>query len=270
MAAAPLTAPILGAQVLHLGSCRLIFCVLVLVAASGLTLFYRHVDETLPPQKRTPLRPAALIHNYGILLRDRHALGHMLSAGFMFAGMMAFVAASPFVYIELFGVAAEYYGLLFSLNVIALMVLTALANRFSHLSSKRILQLTFGLITLVSTLLIVLSAVAEPALALIVLACVFFVGTFGIISAHTLSEVMNRFATISGSTSALAGSLRFGVGSLGGAAVGLLHDGTSVPMTLVMAVCGILAVISFLAAGQPPAADPIETDVPADAAVKAA
>lgn len=270
MAVAPLIAPMLGALVLYLASWRMIFWVLVLVAAIGLTLFYCHVDETLAPEKRTPLRPAVLIHNYGTLLRDRHALGHMLSAGFMFAGMMAFVAASPFVYIELFGVAAEHYGLLFSLNVIALMALTTLANRFTHLSSKRILQLTFVLITLVSTLLVVLSVLTEPALALIVLACVLFIGTFGIISAHTLSEVMNRFSTISGSTSALGGSLRFGVGSLGGAAVGLLHNGTSVPMTLVMAACGILAVVSFLAAGQPPTPDPVETDVQAETAIKAA
>ncbi|UTW11823.1 Bcr/CflA family multidrug efflux MFS transporter [Marinobacterium rhizophilum] len=258
MAVAPLIAPMLGALVLVVGGWRLIFWVLVLIALIGLALFYRKVDETLATAQRTPLRPAALVRNYGMLLRDRHALLHMLSAGFMFAGMMAFVAASPFVYIELFGVAEQYYGLLFSLNIIALMALTTLANRFTHLSSKRVLQVTFALISLVCGLLILLSTVAEPPLALIVLASVLFVGTYGIISAHTLSEVMNRFARISGSTSALGGALRFGVGSLGGAAVGLFHSGTSVPMTSVMALCGILAVISFLCAGKP-AAQQIDT-----------
>lgn len=251
MAVAPLIAPMLGALVLLVGGWRLIFWVLALIAVAGMILFHLKVDETLPAQQRVPLRPAVLLHNYGSLLRDRHALAHMLSAGFMFAGMMAFVAASPFVYIELFGVAEQYYGLLFSLNIIALMALTTLANRFTHLSSKRVLQLTFLLIGLVCVLLTVLSTLSQPPLALIVLACVLFVGTYGIISAHTLSEVMNRFAKISGSTSALGGSLRFGVGSFGGAAVGFFHDGSALPMTSVMAVCGILAIMSFLAAGQP-------------------
>jgi DHA1 family bicyclomycin/chloramphenicol resistance-like MFS transporter len=255
MAVAPLIAPMLGALVLVVSGWRMIFWVLALIAVVGMVLFHLKVDETLPAPQRTPLRPAVLLHNYGTLLQDRHALGHMLSAGFMFAGMMAFVAASPFVYIELFGVAEQYYGLLFSLNIIALMALTTLANRFTHLSSKRVLQLTFLLISLVCVLLIALSVLSQPPLALIVLACVLFVGTYGIISAHTLSEVMNRFAKISGSTSALGGSLRFGVGSLGGGAVGLLHNGTSVPMTSAMAVCGILAIVSFLAAGQPPETD---------------
>ncbi len=267
MAVAPLIAPVLGALVLVVGGWRLIFWVLVLIAVTGLALFYLKVDETLPPRQRTPLRPSVLIRNYGMLLRDRHALCHMLSAGFMFAGMMAFVAASPFVYIELFGVAEQYYGVLFGLNIIALMTLTTLANRFSHLSSKRVLQLTFILISLVSVLLFVLSTVAEPKLALIVPACVLFVGTYGIVSAHTLSEAMNRFARISGSTSALGGALRFGVGSLGGAAVGLLHNDTSVPMTAVMALCGVLAIISFLAAGTPAV---LQVEPAADTADKAA
>jgi DHA1 family bicyclomycin/chloramphenicol resistance-like MFS transporter len=254
MAVAPLVAPMLGALVLTLGGWRHIFWVLVLIALTGLTLFYRYVDESLPSEKRTALKPAALLQNYGALLRDRHAFCHMLSAGFIFAGMMAFVAASPFVYIELYGVAEQYYGLLFGLNVITLMVLTTLSNRFIHLGSKRILMAAFALVGLVSLLLIALSLMPQPPLFLIVLGAMAFVGTYGMISAHTLSEVMHRFSQISGSTSALGGSLRFGVGSLGGAAVGLIHNGTSVPMTSVMAACGLLGSLAFLAAGRPPVA----------------
>ncbi|MFC6671705.1 Bcr/CflA family multidrug efflux MFS transporter [Marinobacterium aestuariivivens] len=254
MAVAPLLAPLMGGLVLTVGGWRLIFWVLALIALAGLLLFHRYIDETLAIEKRSPLHLGKQLDNYRRLLGDRHALCHMLSAGFMFAGMMAFVAASPFVYIELYGVPEQYYGFLFGLNIITLMTLTMLANRFTHQGSKRILTTAFAIIALVCSLLIALSLIPDPPLVLVVLGAMFFIGSYGAISAHTMSVVMNRFAGISGSASAVGGTLRFGTGSLGGAAVGLLHDGSGMPMTLVMSACGILAVLTYAAAGKPPPA----------------
>ncbi|NVK40435.1 MAG: Bcr/CflA family multidrug efflux MFS transporter [Oceanospirillaceae bacterium] len=253
MAVAPLLAPLLGSLVLNFGGWRLIFGVLTLIAVIGLLLFWRYIPETLSSERRNPLRVGHQLRNYRRLLLDRHALCFMLSAGFLFAGMMAFVAASPFVYIELYGIPERFYGILFGLNVLTLMALTMLANRFIHLGSGRILQIAFGLVGLVVLLLLWLSAQERPPLALIVISAMLFVGSYGAISAHTMSMVMNRFAAISGSTSALSGTLRFGTGSLGGAAVGLLHDGSAASMTWVMAGTGVLAILSFVLAGRPPA-----------------
>ncbi|GGO82366.1 Bcr/CflA family drug resistance efflux transporter [Marinobacterium nitratireducens] len=250
MAVAPLLAPLLGGLVLNFGSWRLVFGTLTLIAVIGLLLFCGSIPETLQRQKRTPLRIRPQLRNYRQLLCDRHAFCHMLSAGFMFAGMMAFVAASPFVYIELYAVPAQYYGLLFGLNVLTLMSLSMLANRFITLGSRRILTIAFGLIALVVVLLLSLSLLSRPPLAALVIASMLFIGTYGVISAHTLSVVMNRFPAISGSVSALGGTLRFGTGSFGGAAVGLLHDDSASAMTLAMAACGILALLSFVCALQ--------------------
>jgi DHA1 family bicyclomycin/chloramphenicol resistance-like MFS transporter len=42
-----------------------------------------------------------------------------------------------------------------------------------------------------------------------------------------------------GSASALIGTLQFGLGALAGALVGVLHDGTALPMAAVIALCGV-------------------------------
>lgn len=252
MALAPLVAPMAGGLILTVGGWQLIFWVLAMIALLGLGLFHRYIDESHPPERRTAIRPAALVRNYATLLRDRHAFCHMLCAGFMFAGLMAFVAASPFVYIEFYGVPEQYYGLLFGLNIITMMLVTMIANRFTRRGSRAILFTTFAGISLVSALLITLSLIPQPPLALVVLGAMLFIGSYGTISAHTMAVVMNRFTQISGSASALGGSLRFGTGSLGGAAVGVLHNGTGMPMTAVMATSGLIAVLTFLLAGRGP------------------
>ncbi|MGH8354159.1 MAG: hypothetical protein ACRERY_11635, partial [Pseudomonas sp.] len=44
-----------------------------------------------------------------------------------------------------------------------------------------------------------------------------------------------------GSAAALLGFLQFSVAALAAALVGVLHDGTALPMALVIAGCGLLA-----------------------------
>ena len=64
----------------------------------------------------------------------------MLAGGFAFAGMFAYIAATPFVYIELFGVSPQRYGLLFGLNVVGIMTGSfASARLVGRLGVRRLL-----------------------------------------------------------------------------------------------------------------------------------
>src|SRR5690606_41619391 len=70
-----------------------------------------------------------------------------------------------------------------------------------------------------------------------------------VISANAMALVLERLGPISGSASAVAGSLRFGLGALAPVAVAALFDGTPLALALVMAVCGLAAIASFVLAG---------------------
>lgn len=63
---------------------------------------------------RQPLNGA--LRQYVNLLQDRVFIGHALTGGIAMAGMFAYVAGSPFVFIKLYGVPAEHYGWLFGMN----------------------------------------------------------------------------------------------------------------------------------------------------------
>lgn len=249
MALAPLVAPILGGLILNLSGWRMNFVLLAVLAVLGLLLFHVRIGETLAVSRRIKFRPRNLARNYAIVLRHGGSLCFMLCGGMAFAGMMAFLAASPFVYIELYGVSELQYGLLFACNVLTIIAFTALSNRFvRRTGSFRMLGLAMGVVLVASIFQLGLAQATSPPLWLIVLAVMLYVGTNGIISANTMALVMNRFARVSGSVSALAGALRFGCGALAGIAVSLLHDGTALPMFLVIAASGVGAVTFYTVA----------------------
>jgi MFS transporter, DHA1 family, multidrug resistance protein len=47
--------------------------------------------------------PASGAGNYASVLRHREAMGYICAASMSFAGLFAFVTASPFLYLEHFG-----------------------------------------------------------------------------------------------------------------------------------------------------------------------
>ena len=129
MGAAPLVAPLLGGQLLLAFGWRSIFGVL---AGFGVLCFlgaWLGLAETLDATRRSEASLIVRLGRYKALLRDRAYIGYSLSSGAAYAGMFAYFAGSPFVFIRLYRVPAERYGFLFALNVVGLMVCAAINSR---------------------------------------------------------------------------------------------------------------------------------------------
>src|SRR5690606_8233038 len=164
----------------------------------------------------------------------------MLCSALAVAGMFGFLAASPFVYIQFYGVSEPMYGVLFALNILVLISMTGVSNRLvARQGSRCMLGMAMGMILVSSLMLAAVALMAAPPLLLLVVAVMLFIGTAGVISANAMALVLERLGPISGSASAVAGSLRFGLGALAPVAVAALFDGTPLALALVLAVCGL-------------------------------
>lgn len=253
MALAPMLAPMAGGLVFTVGGWRGIFFTLVLIAALSAVLFKLLIPETLASHKRSSLNLGRVMANYKILFGDRHCLGLALCGSLVFAGLMTFVTASPFVYIEVYGVSPQLYGVLFGVNVIGTLSLTYASNRLVYrLGNEKLVRASVGLVVFASICLTVLSLMPRPPLLAIIVCCALFIANMGIMTSNVMAIVMSRFARISGATSAVVGTLRFGIAALAGTAVSVWHTGTSTPLTAVMAGCGFLLLITYLLAGRNP------------------
>ncbi len=65
------------------------------------------------------------------------------------------------------------------------------------------------------------------------------VASLGLIFPNATALALVPFASQAGTASALLGTLQYALGASAGALVGLLHDGTALPMAGMIAACGL-------------------------------
>jgi DHA1 family bicyclomycin/chloramphenicol resistance-like MFS transporter len=242
MGLAPILAPFIGGQLLVAFGWRSVFWLLATYAATALVLAARLLPESLPKERRTQQPIGAVLAIYGRLLRDRAYMGYVISGGLMFSGLLAYIAGSPFVFIELFKVPPERYGLLFGMNAVGI-IAASQVNRWlaGRIDPRRIVRMVLP-VSLASGLMLLIDARTGiggfPGL-LVPLFC--FIASYGFVMPNTTALAMAPHGAIAGSASALLGTLQFVLGATAGMAVGAFGDGTAVPLAAVVAVCGAAA-----------------------------
>ncbi|WP_432260531.1 Bcr/CflA family multidrug efflux MFS transporter [Cupriavidus sp. TMH.W2] len=244
MGVAPILAPIIGGTILTVSGWRAIFWVLAVAGLLILLVVHLRMEESLDRRHAVPLRLGTVAKSYAELLRDREFLGYSLSAGFGSAGMFAYISGSPFVLIELHGIAPSHYGFVFGANALGLITMSQLNAR---LVRGRSLDHVLGgalLAAFAAGLALAVAALAGVAVLPVLLAGFFvFIGALGCVSPNASALSLAHQGHRAGTASALMGTLQFSLGTLGGAAVSVWRDGTALPLGVVMAVCGAGAVL---------------------------
>lgn len=239
MGVAPILAPLAGGVLLELFGWNSIFYGLMLFSALCLVAVLLWLPETrasgVPP---APLSGA--LGRYRQLLGDRLLIGYGLTGGVAMAGMFAYISGSPYVFIELYGVPAEYYGWLFGANA-AGFILTAQLNGWllRHHGPEYWIRRTVW-VYCAATLALLAVALAKPQ-ALWPLLIPLFISTASLscVLPNATACAMAGQGMHAGSASALIGSLQFCVAAGASALVGALHDGSALPMAQVIALCGL-------------------------------
>ena len=245
-ASAPIVAPLIGGQVLLWFDWRAIFWVLV---AFGVLAFIAALalPETLDTSRRSAANPLAVLLGYFELFRNRRYVGYIACSTLYFCCLFAFIAGSPFVYIEYFGVPPQYYGFLFGVNMIGMIATTYVNSRIViRRGADRLLLIACsigaaGSLVLLATGLSGFGGVVGIALPLfVVLALLTMVASNAISGA--LAVAQNR----AGAGAALAGALQFGAGALTSAAIGWFADGTPRPMIALICAGAVAALLANL------------------------
>ncbi|MCC6073745.1 multidrug effflux MFS transporter [Pseudomonas sp. GCM10022188] len=237
MGLAPILAPFAGGLLLAHVGWQAIFVSLGLFAALCLLLVCRYLPETRP-QDAPPAPLAGALLQYRLLLADRVFLGHALTGGLSIAAMFAYIAGSPFVFIDLYGVPAQQYGWLFGSNAAGFILVAQFNSRLLRRRGPDFWVPRAVAFYLCAALALFVVAALQPAVLWPLLPPLFAcIATLGLVMPNTSACAMAGQGTHAGSASALLGSLQFGIAALAAALVGALHDGTARPMALVMLVC---------------------------------
>ncbi|WP_299730612.1 Bcr/CflA family multidrug efflux MFS transporter [uncultured Endozoicomonas sp.] len=246
MTVAPLAAPLLGGQILKYFGWEMLFVFLAIAAVLALVLAVFRIKETLKEEDRLVVPPVQLALNYANILRNREAMGCILCHSLFFGGMFAFIAGSPFIYIELYGVQPDQYGLLFAINILAMSVTNMVNIRLVEKYKLYAILRNGSLLASVAALVLLFNAATGfGGIAGLMIPIAIYISCIGFTGPNSNALALSHFPKSAGSANALAGALRFIVAGIASALVGVLHNGTAIPMAAVMAGCGLLSVAAL-------------------------
>ena len=249
--AAPILAPLLGGQILAFFGWRAVFLVLVGAALLVAALVHTGLPESLPASRRSRERPREIARSFAEVFRHGPFLRMAFAGAGIQAAMFAYIAGSPFVFIELYGVPPERFGFLFGANALGLIAASQL-NRFlvHRWGLRRMLHAAIAIAFLAYVALFT-GAVAEAPLHVLLPALFFGVATVGIAMPNATAAAMEPWGAKAGVASALLGTLQTATGAVASALTSALADGSARPMAGVMLGCATLSLLLVVPVPRP-------------------
>jgi MFS transporter, DHA1 family, multidrug resistance protein len=241
---APILAPSIGGQILVFFSWRAIFWTLAGFALVGFITATFVLPESLPPERRTEGGVATALRVYARLLRDRAFMRYALSGALVISGMFAYIFGSPFVFMQIYGVRPERFGWIFGAIALGLISASQL-NRvvLARVAGARILSHALVVTAAAGVILLVMAWTGVGALAGLLGPLFVYIASLGFVLPNVIATALGPQGLNAGTASALLGTLQFGAGATVGALLGVLGDGTAVPMAGLIAACGLSALL---------------------------
>lgn len=242
---ATLVAPLLGGYLMLVAGWRSLFVVLMVFAGLCLLATAWKIPETHLPEARGRTLGEAF-RAYGRMALQPLALGYIFCMGLCFAGMFAFITASPFVYIGYFGVSPLGYAWLFGLNIAGIIVATFLNARLvGRVSPERMLAWGTAVAAVAGLALAGVGLAGVGGLPMVVACVVAYVSVTGLLGANCLACLLAAYPGQAGAAAGLAVATQFGLGTACSALVSALYDGTPLPMCLVIGATGIGCLLAY-------------------------
>jgi DHA1 family bicyclomycin/chloramphenicol resistance-like MFS transporter len=243
---APILAPTIGAQMLLLGSWRLMFVFLAGFGVLLLALVLFVLPESLPVERRRTGGTRAALASYAGLLTDRAFVGLALLSGFYIAALFTYVASSTFVFQEGFALSAQQFGLVFGAGSLAITIGSQVNGALiGRVTPERILTVAVWSGVVLSSALVVVAFLGGGLIPLVAL-LVPILGTAGFVFPSVPAIALAANGHRAGSAAALLGSMQFGIGAAIAPVTGLFGQ-TALAMAFVM--FGVILVSAALLTG---------------------
>lgn len=242
MGVAPIVAPTLGGMVTSTLGWRYIFVILAIMSVLVLWAVIRALPESKGPDRNVSLKPTAVLSEFAQVFRTPGFMAYTLAGGISMAGMFAYISASPFVFMNLYGLSDTQYGWIFGLNAFGLIAGSQLNRVWLKRRSTLQVSLASTLFQSITGLALIAGTYWLGGGYVLTLTMIFsYLFWQGFISPNATAMSLAPFSHYAGSASALIGAMQMLSGALASALVGYLHNGTAAPMTLTMGGCAITA-----------------------------
>jgi DHA1 family bicyclomycin/chloramphenicol resistance-like MFS transporter len=250
VAVAPGFSPLLGGIIETLVGWRGTFAFLAIIGIFAIFVVWMRIPETHHARDSAP-RLGAAFAGYFELLGKREFLIPGISIACAMAGLFAFFAAAPIIFIEQFGVLPIVFGLIPCFTVFAVFAggfsAPRLAKRWGGLR-----PIVFGLAIMLigAGAMLAASLLKFAGMAQVLVTLMIFLYGMGIVSPLSTVVAMRPFPEKAGAASALIGFCQMAGGALGTIVLSLLPFPLLPALPIVMAGGAIIGLIAVLLGGK--------------------
>lgn len=254
--AAPIVAPLIGSQLLHVLDWRGLFVSLAVYGAAGLTLAVVGIGETRTRVEAGPGATTARTR-FRRVLTDRVFVGAALVGGMQFAGIVTYLSVSPFLLQGVYGLDPQQYGLVFALNSVGLIAAAQTSARtMRRIGPQWILLGTVSAQIAAAATLLLLPGPATPLPVLMVPLFVFMTASgFAFPCVQVLGLI--HHGEEAGTAASLLGAGNFGLAAVVAPLVGLIGSQSAASIGVVAVVGGTLAMTAIWTLVRPRTVPPI-------------
>jgi DHA1 family bicyclomycin/chloramphenicol resistance-like MFS transporter len=247
----PLISPFIGGYLLLWFGWKSIFFTQASLGALMLVAMHFRLRESLAPENVRPLHMEHVVSSYAQLLRDRTFLGASLVCGFSSAGMFAYIASAPFVFINLYKLPPQQFGWLFGIIAAGLISASQVNGRMSHqIALWKVLRVA-NLVQLGAGVAVLGTAATGAGGMVGIFSPVFvYMCATGFVFPNGSAIAMMRHGNMAGTASALLGTNQFVIAAVTTVVLGVIENSSAMPMAIVIAGCGVAAtVLNYLTLG---------------------
>ncbi len=203
------------------------------------TVLYLRESGTVVRQR---VAIAVLARGYAALAKTRGFMGYVLSVASVNGVFYAFLAGAAFVAIENLGVSPSGFGLLMVPAVAMFMTASFFSDRLARrIGTTRVILIgTLFTATGAVGLLVVSLAGHQSVTALLIASAFMGLGNGQVLPA-CISEAVSIEPRLAGTASAWLGVSQMAVAAAASQIYGFIHDGTTVPVALLMTILGASA-----------------------------
>lgn len=246
MAIAPMIGPFIGGWLTVWFGWRANFAALALFSAVQTVVVFRLLGESNAHKDPAATRPRRILGNFRMLLAGKTYLGYLLCVSFGYAVLFSFISGSSFVLVGLYGLSPQWFGASFGFVVTGYIVGTLLTARYTlKLGPGRMVGMgaLFGIVP--GTLMAALAIAEVHSVWAVLLPMFGSTLATGLVMPNATGAALAPYPKMAGSASALMGFVQMALAAAVGIAVGHAYDGTAIPMTGAIALCGWAVLASY-------------------------
>jgi MFS transporter, DHA1 family, multidrug resistance protein len=238
----PLLAPLAGSLLIEWSGWRSVFWAVSVIAVLGLAVLATSLGETRPAVQRKSSTVRSTLSAYAELLRDRHFLGLVFIGAFGTASFFSFLANSPFVMIDHYGLTPRQYSLAFAVNAASFIGVSQLTGKIAkRFGLVRMVKFSVSAYAVVMGLLLAQNLMGVDRLDVLIALMMIGFGFLGLVVPAASVLALEAHGAIAGTASALMGTVQFAIGALVMAVLSQFVDGSALPMIAGIAASAFIA-----------------------------